>query len=500
MKNSNLDYEELCRHALLSLHKEDAVRFIVNYLKEKISFDSLRASITDVEDKSIINFISYEDDFSDSYSFYTMKTNSVLERMKFFYGENFDKVYIKQNNKDESKASKKAGHSNNFLSSMTICIDVDSEKKKFTYLKVSSLEKDIYTEKEAELLKELRPFLREIICSYYSKYPEITLNLSSEGVLPHNHIEQLKMCPNMKKVLEQVEIIAKYDTAVFISGATGTGKELVAESIHALSMRKNKPFIAVNCGAIAESLIESELFGSEKGAYTSSIQTHKGYFEQANHGTIYLDEIGELSKNAQVRLLKVLENHTIQRVGSDKSIKLDLRIIVATHRDLYQMVQEGSFREDLFYRINVYPIEILPLSQRKKDIPLLIEYFYNMYAQQFKINKAPKISYSTLNYLVKYPWQGNVRQLRYAVERALINAVELKKKELDFSFLDSFLAPSLPAESTLKSSKKERYFIEIQEALTQSKGKIQGKGSASEILGLAPSTLRSRMKALGITF
>ncbi len=164
-----------------------------------------------------------------------------------------------------------------------------------------------------------------------------------------------------------------------MQGPTGSGKELVAESIHALSTRKDKPFIAVNCGAIAESLMESELFGSEKGAYTSSIQMHKGYFEQAHKGTLYLDEIGELTKNAQKRLLRVLENHSIQRVGGEKTLKLDIRIIAATHRDLYQMVLDGTFREDLYYRLHVYPIIIKGLSARKKDIPILIENFRKVY-------------------------------------------------------------------------------------------------------------------------
>ncbi len=493
-------YEDICNRALLSLHKEDAVRIIVDYLKEKISFDSFRASIFNTEDKSIVNFISYEEEFSDSYAYYNINTDSPLEVMENLYGKHFDEVYIKTKQKDVPKKQNKK-HSTQFSSNMSICIGIDEEQKQFTYLKFSSNQKDIYTKKEADFLIELRPLLRDTICAYYTKYPEIALNISSQGLLPHNHLEQLKMCPNIRDVVKQIEIIAKYDTTVLLQGATGTGKELVAESIHALSERKNKPFIAVNCGAIAESLLESELFGSEKGAYTSSIQMHKGYFEQANNGTIYLDEIGELSKNAQKRLLRVLENHTIQRVGAEKSIKLDLRIIVATHRDLYQMVQENTFREDLFYRLNVYPIKIPSLAQRKKDIAILVKYFYRLYIYKFNIKNEPQISHTTLNYLTAYSWSGNVRQLRYALERALINAVEFKKKELDFTFLEDFYGTIVSCQNnTEKLKKKQNLFKEIQEALEKCNGKIQGKNGASALLGIAPSTLRSRMKSLGIKF
>ncbi len=491
-------YKELSSLAFASMHKEDVIHTILHYLKTKIPFDIFRASVANVNDNSIVNFINYESELSDAPVFYSLKNHSLMEMLEGLYGKDFSQVHWKSHAKSEHPGTKKSSHNKRFSSSISLCIDVNPEQKTYTYIRFSSYKSNAYSQGDAEFLKELRPVLQESICAYYTAYPEAALHVSLQGALPSNHLDQLKMCPELRNVVKQIQIISNYDSTVLLQGPTGSGKELVAGSIHALSSRKDKPFIAVNCGAIAESLMESELFGSEKGAYTSSVQTHKGYFEQAHKGTLYLDEIGELTKNAQKRLLRVLENHSIQRVGGEKTFKLDIRIIAATHRDLYQMVVDGTFREDLYYRLHVYPIIIKGLSARKKDIPILVEYFRKIYLVKFNIKKAPKITYATLNFLTEYPWHGNVRQLRYAVERAIIHAVEMGKNELDFSFLHA-QTPSVVG-NTLCYNKNVLHLKEIQDALVQCHGKIQGKNSVSELLQMHPSTLRSRMKALGIAF
>ena len=227
--------------------------------------------------------------------------------------------------------------------------------------------------------------------------------------------------PQMQKVYQLIQQVAKVNSNVIIYGKSGTGKELVAKAIHYNSPRRNKPFIAVNCSSIPETLLESELFGHEKGAFTGAVSSRKGLFEEANGGTIFLDEIGDMSLAMQAKLLRVLEDKEIRHVGSDKSHKVDVRVIAATNKDLKKEVEKGNFREDLFYRLNVIPIYLPELKERTEDIPLLVEYFLKKYGEQAGRPNL-KISREALSCLMRYDWPGNVRELENLIERLVVLA------------------------------------------------------------------------------
>ncbi|BDM63889.1 ATPase AAA [Shewanella sp. NFH-SH190041] len=310
----------------------------------------------------------------------------------------------------------------------------------------------------------------------------------------------------LKQVMQQVHTIAHLETSVLLLGETGVGKEVIANAIHALSNQASQPFIKVNCGAIPDSLLDSELFGYEKGAFTGAEQRKKGYFEQANGGTIFLDEIGELPLYAQVRLLRVLQNGTITRVGGHESIQLNIRVIAATHRDLQVMVQQGEFRQDLWYRLAIFPICIPPLRQRKSDIPLLVCHALEQLSTKFNLSQLPCIAPEQLDSLSQYHWPGNVRELLNVLERAVIQS---PNGPLNFDFLN-------PIQHTINVSHQPNIIIDpshanhqlvplntmmshyIRHALCQCGGKIYGPGGAAQLLEINPNTLRSKMKKLGI--
>jgi formate hydrogenlyase transcriptional activator len=278
---------------------------------------------------------------------------------------------------------------------------------------------------------------------------------------------------------------------VLITGETGTGKELIARAIHEASSRKDRPLIKVNCGALAPNLIESELFGHEKGAFTGASARKPGRFELADGGTIFLDEIGELPLELQVKLLRVIQENEFERLGGNRTIKADVRIIAATNRNLKFEVENGRFREDLWYRLNVYPITVPPLRQRKEDIPLLVEHFVNGYAKKFGktiTSVAPK----SLQKLQVHSWPGNVRELANAIERAVIHA-----KGSVLQLVDRFELTNDDQAFTVKTlGEVEREHII--ETLEHTGWRIEGPNGAANILGLNPSTLRTRMLKLGI--
>src|SRR5947209_8751932 len=250
--------------------------------------------------------------------------------------------------------------------------------------------------------------------------------LKHESVALPEVIDKGSMCDEivgssgaLQKVLSLVSKVAPTDATVLITGETGTGKELVARAIHRRSRRSSRAFVSVNCAAIPRDLIASELFGHEKGSFTGAVQRRLGRFELAERGTIFLDEVGELPMETQIALLRVLQEHEFERVGGTRSIQTNVRVIAATNRELEAAIAEGTFRSDLFYRLNVFPIEIPPLRERKKDIPLLVEYFIDRYARE--AGKSIRgINKKTLNLLVSYPWPGNIRELQNVVERSVI--------------------------------------------------------------------------------
>jgi len=300
----------------------------------------------------------------------------------------------------------------------------------------------------------------------------------------------------LRRVLAQVDKVAPTDSTVLIFGETGTGKGMIARSIHKRSKRAQRAFIAVNCAAIPTSLIASELFGHEKGAFTGAAQRRLGRFEAADGGTIFLDEIGELPLETQIALLRVLQDKKIERVGSNQSVFVDIRVLAATNRDLNAAIAAGTFRQDLFYRLNVVPIEIPSLRERKDDIPLLVEYLIARYAQTAG-KKIRNMERRTLELFEAYDWPGNIRELQNVVERAVIlsDGDTFSVDETWFTTRpEKFTGPTVPFADDL--SRRERELIEA--ALQESKGKTSGPSGAATKLGIPRQTLDSRIKALGI--
>src|SRR5579872_4506844 len=300
----------------------------------------------------------------------------------------------------------------------------------------------------------------------------------------------------LRKVLGQIAKLASSDSTVLILGETGTGKELIARSIHKRSNRGDRAFIGVNCAAIPQSLIASELFGHEKGAFTGATQRRLGRFEAANGGTIFLDEVGDLPPEIQVALLRVLQEREIERVGSNKAISIDVRVIAATHRDLNALVAEGKFREDLLYRLNVVPIDVPPLCERKADIPLLVEYFIDRFSKKAG-KKFRTIDKKSLGLLQAYDWPGNIRELQNVIERAVI----LCEGE-GFSVGETWLRRELPVARNRVSTlnrvlvRQEKEMIET--ALKECYGQISGPSGAAMKLGLPARTLDSKIKRFKI--
>jgi len=306
----------------------------------------------------------------------------------------------------------------------------------------------------------------------------------------------------LKSVLERVEKVAATDAPVLILGETGSGKEVIARALHARSPRHAGPIVRVNCGAIPGELVDSELFGHEKGSFTGAIATHRGWFERADGGTLFLDEIGELPPAAQVRLLRILQDGTFERVGGGQTRTVDVRLVAATHRDLEDMVAEGSFRQDLWYRISVFPIHLPPLRERPGDIPHLAGHFAASAGK--RLGGAPlAVSPEDLSLLLAYPWPGNVRELAAVIERAAILG-DGRHLELAAALGPRPAGPRptpaalpsepAPAPTSLESAMRRH----IEEALTKSRGRIEGEQGAAHLLGINPHTLRARMRKLGI--
>jgi len=310
---------------------------------------------------------------------------------------------------------------------------------------------------------------------------------------------------SLQGALEKVRLVAGTDSSVLILGETGTGKEMIARAVHAQSKRQAQPLIKVNCAALPSGLIESELFGHEKGAFTGAAERRVGRFELANGGTLFLDEIGELPLEVQVKLLRVLQEREFERVGGSKTIRVDVRLIAATNRDLTKSMAEGAFRQDLYYRLNVFPVHLPPLRERPGDIPLLVHYFVTRYAA--KIGRhLTRVPTQVMQRLVAYPWPGNVRELENVIERAVILSpgpdLVLEPEVLPTVHSEASVnggtvsnTPASP-EGGLTLEQAERHHIVS--VLKQTEWRIEGSRGAARLLNLNPSTLRSRMKKLGI--
>jgi transcriptional regulator with GAF, ATPase, and Fis domain len=304
------------------------------------------------------------------------------------------------------------------------------------------------------------------------------------------------------KVMHQVQLVAPTDATVLITGESGTGKELVARAIHERSARNGRRLVKLNCSAVPEGLFESEFFGHVKGAFTGALKDKPGRFELADGGTLFLDEIGEVPLAMQAKLLRVLQEQELERVGDTRTRRINVRVIAASNRDLKKEVDEGRFRQDLFYRLSVFPIEVPPLRERREDIGPLVAHFIRHSARRMN-RPEPRISKTALDQLATYRWPGNVRELQNAVERAIILWQE-GPLTFDLPASRAHEDTSAPAKSTEKAALLTRDELKLQEreavinALKRANGKVSGRGGAAELLGMKPSTLASRISALGL--
>jgi formate hydrogenlyase transcriptional activator len=298
--------------------------------------------------------------------------------------------------------------------------------------------------------------------------------------------------PAIQKVLQQVAIVAPTDSTVLLHGETGTGKELIARAIHNVSSRRQRSFVRMNCAAIPTGLLESELFGHEKGAFTGAIMQKKGRFELADGGSLFLDEIGDISLELQPKLLRAVQEREFERLGSARTIQVNVRMIAATHRDLRSMIGKNQFREDLFYRLNVFPIEIPPLRERREDIQLLVDHFVSRFSRrmQKRIQSIPK---AAMEALVNTDWPGNIRELENFIERCVI-LTQGDELNVPYTELKRSAGIVVPVASSFQDAGRQV----ILDALKSTAGKIAGKGGAAERLGLKRTTLQNKMRKLNI--
>ena len=327
--------------------------------------------------------------------------------------------------------------------------------------------------------------------------------LDKENLALRDEVDRVSMfeeivgaSPALQTVLSSIVKVAPTDSTVLITGETGTGKELIARAIHKHSRRSGKAFISVNCASIPSSLIASELFGHEKGAFTGAVQRRQGRFELAHCGTIFLDEVGDLPAETQIALLRVLQERQFERVGGNRILPTDVRVIAATNRDLTEAIAAGTFRADLFYRLNVFPIEVPPLRKRKEDIPMLVEYFVKRYAEKAG-KQIRRIDRNTLEQCQSYPWPGNIRELQNIVERSVIlSSGDTFWIEKAWLASEEAARQELPGPLPDTLQNQERKIIET--ALTESKGKVAGPQGAAAKLGIPRSTLDTKIKQLRI--
>ncbi len=374
-------------------------------------------------------------------------------------------------------------------------------------LTVASLRPSAFTAGDVDLLKQVASHVAvavdnavafQEIGELKEKLAKEKLYLEDEIRTEHNFEEIVGESEALRRVLKQVETVAPTDSTVLILGETGTGKEVIARAIHNLSSRREGTFVKVNCAAIPSGLIESELFGHEKGAFTGAIAQRIGRFELAHQGTLFLDEIGDISLELQAKLLRVLQEHEFERLGSPRTIRVDVRVVAATNRDLATMVTEKQFRSDLYYRLSVFPLTVPPLRERREDIPLLVPYFAQKYARRMD-KRIETIPSETMDALAKWNWPGNIRELENVIERAVI----LSRGPVLYVPTHEFLsAPpdgsasgtALPGIAKLEDAEREH----ILRALEQTKGVVGGPQGAAALLGMKRTTLQSRMQKLGI--
>jgi formate hydrogenlyase transcriptional activator len=326
----------------------------------------------------------------------------------------------------------------------------------------------------------------------WGKFEEERVYPESETRLKYDFQGIVGKSEALQKALRDVSIVAPTDSTVLLHGETGTGKELIARAIHKLGPRQTRPFVRLNCAAIPSGLLESELFGHEKGAFTGALMQKKGRFELADCGSLFLDEIGDISLELQPKLLRAVQEQEFERLGSTRTVEVNVRMIAATHRDLPAMIRDGKFREDLFYRLNVFPIEIPPLRERRDDIPLLVNYFVMTLSGRMG-KRIVSIPEQTMDALSNHPWRGNVRELANFIERAVILS-EGEELQVPIAELNAAHSRVFAPASTFEQAERNA----IIDALKAASGQISGRGGAAERLGLKRTTLQNKMHKLNI--
>jgi transcriptional regulator with GAF, ATPase, and Fis domain len=507
--DENIFFREVTLRLCSSLDIEAALRRCYEYIRPFIPVKLMSLGILDPEE-NILGFVALVGaDLPENFErIVPLPAKGRRERAAFFKTVEVIRIV---NQPDPNKVSpeilERLGQKGNF-SYMGMVLELEGNKIGNLGLVADGVNQ--YTDEHARLLRLLREPLT-IAMSNARKHQEIIRfkqMLADDNRYLRDELRSVSGNEivganfGMSMVMRMVEQVAPLDSPVLLLGETGTGKELIANAIHNSSPRKDGPFIKVNCGAIPETLLDSELFGHEKGAFTGAISQKRGRFERAHKGTVFLDEIGELPAQAQVRLLHVLQRKEIERVGGTSSIPVDIRIISATHRNLQEMVASGQFREDLWFRLNVFPIIIPPLRQRKGDIPSLVHHFIHRKSIELKLEERPRLASGAIDRLTAYDWPGNVRELENTIERALI----LYRTGAPLSF--EALVPHEVSGKVVQAQSQVEPLLSLDElnerhirrALEKAGGKINGPGGAAQILNINPHTLRKRMKKLGIPF
>jgi transcriptional regulator with GAF, ATPase, and Fis domain len=511
-----MDKNEFFREATTricgTLEIEKALLSTLQFLRSTVPIDIMFLQYYDKSIEAMRTFAKATPQSGELKDLVTQVSDEAIKEVQKKYGTNREQVILYKN-PDKELLSKELLSFHKIKASSLLVIMLGSVDQPIGAVVMILTGKERLNQKQIEYLSLLKePFA--IALSNHRKHREVTRlkelladdnkylhqqlrSISGEEIIGANY--------GLKDVMQKVSQIANLDSPVLLLGETGVGKDVIANAIHYSSTRSNQAFITVNCGAIPESLIDSELFGHEKGAFTGAISQKRGRFERAEKGTIFLDEIGELPLQAQVRLLRVLQNKEFERVGGTETIKLDIRIIAASNRNLEKMVAEQKFREDLWFRLNVFPIYIPPLRARKEDIPELAQYFAELKSVELKLSKCPIISDHTRDILVSYPWPGNVRELQNVVERELIinpagplefNHLQLKERNNELSQSDSQQLEE-PVNTTDLDSVVSSHIMKV---LKQTQGKIHGKEGAAELMGINASTLRNKMNKLGIKY
>jgi formate hydrogenlyase transcriptional activator len=506
-------------NAIISnLTKESLFRTVCQALERLISFDRVALVLHEPKD-DVLRLVAYEGSFPSA--FFTV--GFALERRDSHFGWAFDhqRPLLRGDLEVEAQFSVERRAAEEGIRS--ICtVPLIVRGRSIGGVSVASRTRNQYSAANAEFLQEVANQVA-LAVENMTAYEEITAlkaRLEHENVYlqeeirrEHNFVEMVGRSPALLTALRQVEQVALTDSTVLISGETGTGKELIARAIHGRSSRKSRPLVKVNCAAISAGLVESELFGHVKGAFTGAIDRRVGRFELADRGTIFLDEVGELPLDTQVKLLRVLQEQEFEPVGSNRTVRVDVRVIAATNRDLAEAMRAGRFRADLFYRLNVFPLTVPPLRERPSDVPQLVMFFLAQFGTKFG-KRIDTVSEETMDRLVRYPWPGNVRELQNVIERAVVLSqgplFDLDSDLLPMSGVGAGASvgarPTAPRRAAPKPGESPSGHATLGEmerghilaVLEETGWLIEGAKGAARILALHPNTLRSRMEKLGL--